>query len=103
MSHRNKSQSLDFDRRTHASVWYRDGVPIETIAMIPGHADTKTTWKSYARPSIGMIRKEMAKGNPPESRVRNALNCAFRKNVIIPSVMMTIYFGADGWTDNNNK
>ena len=32
------------------------------------------------------------------SQVRNALNCAFRKNVIIPSVMVTIYFGADEWT-----
>ena len=53
-------------RRTRASGWYRDGVPIETIAVILGHSDTKTTRKSYARPSIGMLRKEMAKGNPPE-------------------------------------
>ncbi len=40
----------------------------ETIAVILGHSDTKTTRKSYARPSIGMLRKEMAKGNPPESQ-----------------------------------
>lgn len=61
-----KSQIWDLMRRTRASGWYRDGVPIETIAVILGHSDTKTTRKSYARPSIGMLRKEMAKGNPPE-------------------------------------
>lgn len=53
-------------RRTRASGWYRDHVPIETIAVILGHADTKTTRKSYAKPSVEMLRKEMEKGNPPE-------------------------------------
>ncbi len=53
-------------RRTGASGWYRDGVPIETIAVILGHSDVKTTRKSYASPSLEMLRKEMAKGNPKE-------------------------------------
>ena len=30
-------------RRIRASGWYRDGVPIETIAVILGHSDAKTT------------------------------------------------------------
>jgi len=55
-------------RRTRASGWYRDGVPIEVIAVILGHADAKTTRKSYARPSAEMLRKEMAKGNPPDPK-----------------------------------
>lgn len=57
-------------RRTRASGWYRDGIPIETIAVILGHSDIKTTRKSYASPSLEMLRKEMAKGNLPE--VKNA-------------------------------
>ena len=32
------------------------------------------------------------------SRIKNALNCVFRMNVMTPSVMVTIYFGADEWT-----
>lgn len=51
-------------RRTRASGWYRDGVPLETIAVILGHSDAKTTRKSYARPSVEMLRKEMGKGTP---------------------------------------
>lgn len=53
-------------RRTRASGWYREGVPIEMIAVILGHSDTKTTRKAYARPSVEMLRREMAKGNMPE-------------------------------------
>ena len=49
-------------RRTRASGWYRDEVPIETIAVILGHADSKTTRQSYAKPSVEMLRREMAKG-----------------------------------------
>ncbi len=50
-------------RRTRATGWYRDGVPIETIAVILGHASTQTTRKSYARPSVDMLRREMEKGS----------------------------------------
>lgn len=34
--------------------------------MILGHSDAKTTRKSYARPSVEMLRKEMEKGTPAE-------------------------------------
>ena len=46
-------------RRTRATGWYRDGVPIETIAVILGHSETKTTRKSYASPSVEMLREHM--------------------------------------------
>ena len=49
-------------RRTRASGWYRDNVPIETIAVILGHTDTKTTRKSYASPSVEMLRENMKSG-----------------------------------------
>lgn len=52
-------------RRTRVTGWYRDGVPIETIAVILGHSDTKTTRKSYARPSVEMLRQQMSKGTAP--------------------------------------
>lgn len=50
-------------RRTRITGWYRDGVPIETIAVIAGHASTKTTRKSYAIPSVKMLREGMSTGN----------------------------------------
>ena len=53
-------------RRTRASGWYRDGVPIETIAVILGHSDAKTTRKSYASPSVKMLREQMAPGTEAE-------------------------------------
>ncbi|SCX84254.1 tyrosine-type recombinase/integrase [Butyrivibrio sp. INlla14] len=56
-------------RRTRASGWYRDGVPIETIAVILGHSDTKTTRKSYASPSVGMLREQMNAGDGEEQNV----------------------------------
>ena len=46
-------------RRTRASGWYRDRVPIETIAVVLGHADIKTTRKSYASPSVEMLRQQL--------------------------------------------
>ena len=48
-------------RRTRATGWYRDGVPIETIAVVLGHSDIKTTRKSYASPSITMIKSVLDK------------------------------------------
>lgn len=56
-------------RRTRASGWYRDGVPIETIAVILGHSDTKTTRKSYASPSVEMLREQMKLGDDEEKHV----------------------------------
>ncbi len=53
-------------RRTRISGWYRDGVPIETIAVIVGHSDAKTTRKSYASPSVEMLREQMAAGTDAE-------------------------------------
>ena len=53
-------------RRTRASGWYRDGVPIETIAVILGHSDAKTTRKSYASPSVEMLREQMTAGTDAE-------------------------------------
>ncbi len=53
-------------RRTRASGWYREGIPIETIAVILGHSDAKTTRKSYASPSVEMLRAQMEKGTGSE-------------------------------------
>ena len=53
-------------RRTRATGWYRDGVPIETIAVILGHAEAKTTRKSYASPSVEMLREHMKAGTEAE-------------------------------------
>ncbi len=58
-------------RRTRATGWYRDNVPIEMIALILGHSDSKTTRKSYARPSVEMIREQMSKGTKPEQKSKN--------------------------------
>ena len=54
-------------RRSRASGWYRDGVPIETIAVVLGHADIKTTRKSYASPSVEMLRKQLNNEKPPNA------------------------------------
>ena len=56
-------------RRTRASGWYRDGVPIETIAVILGHSDAKTTRKSYASPSVEMLREQMTAGTDAEPNI----------------------------------
>ena len=56
-------------RRTRATGWYRDGVPIETIAVILGHSETKTTRKSYASPSVEMLREHMKAGVEAEPEI----------------------------------
>lgn len=56
-------------RRTRATGMYRDGVPIETIAVILGHSDAKTTRKSYASPSVEMLREQMTAGTEAEPDV----------------------------------
>lgn len=52
-------------RRTRATGWYRDGVPIETIAVLLGHSNIQTTRKSYAKPSAEMLRSEISKKDTP--------------------------------------
>lgn len=50
-------------RRTRATGWYRDGVPIETIAVLLGHSNIQTTRKSYAKPSAEMLKSEISKSD----------------------------------------
>lgn len=52
-------------RRTRATGWYRDGVPIETIAVLLGHSNIQTTRKSYAKPSAEMLKSELSKSDTP--------------------------------------
>ena len=46
-------------RRTRATNLYQDGVDIELVAIILGHARTDTTKNHYAKPSIEQIREAM--------------------------------------------
>ena len=48
-------------RRSRASGLYRDGVPLEMIAAILGHANTEVT-KIYAIPSPEQLREALEKG-----------------------------------------
>ncbi len=66
---RRKSQIWDLLRRSRASGWYRAGVPIETIAVILGHSNSKTTRKSYASPSVEMLRNQMSMGTGAETGI----------------------------------
>lgn len=52
-------------RRTRATGWYRDGVPIETIAVLLVHSNIQTTRKSYAKPSAEMLKSEISKSDTP--------------------------------------
>ena len=50
-------------RRTRATGMYRDGVPLEMISVILGHASSETT-KIYAIPSVEQMREALKKGQP---------------------------------------
>ncbi len=50
-------------RRTRATGWYREGVPIETIAMLLGHESVDTTKKHYAKYSVEQLRRESEKNS----------------------------------------
>lgn len=50
-------------RRTRGTMLYRDNVPIETVAIKLGHANTKTTRDHYTSPSHEQLRKLAAKRN----------------------------------------
>ncbi len=52
-------------RRIRATGWYRDGVPIETIAVLLGHSNIQTTRKSYTKPSAEMLKSEISKSDTP--------------------------------------
>lgn len=49
-------------RRTRATGLYRNGVELEMISVIPGHASTETT-RIYATPSIEMLSEAMNSTN----------------------------------------
>jgi site-specific recombinase XerD len=53
-------------RASRATGLYQDGVPIEVIASMLGHADINTTRDHYARPSLEQLRKAMEKGTAVE-------------------------------------
>lgn len=43
-------------RRTRGTMLYRDGVPLETISIMLGHSNTKTTRDHYTSPSLEQLR-----------------------------------------------
>ena len=49
-------------RRTRGTGLYRDGVPIEAIAVAMGHANVQTTRDHYAFPTLEQKRAAMEKG-----------------------------------------
>lgn len=51
-------------RRSRATGMYRDGVPLEMVAAILGHANTETT-KIYAMPSPDQLREALSRGEEP--------------------------------------
>lgn len=53
-------------RRSRASGMYRDGVPLEMISTILGHANTEVT-KSYAIPSVEQLRNALQKGQAADN------------------------------------
>ena len=46
-------------RRTRATNLYQDGVAIELVSTVMGHAKTETTKSYYAKPSIEQLRNAM--------------------------------------------
>lgn len=50
-------------RRTRATNLYQSNVELELVSRILGHASTQTT-RTYARPSLEMIREAMDRSKP---------------------------------------
>ncbi len=50
-------------RRTRGTMLYRDGVPLEAISRMLGHASTQTTRDHYTVPSLEQMRELAAKRN----------------------------------------
>ena len=51
-------------RRTRATNLYQDGVPLELVSTILGHAKIDTT-KIYAKPSVEQLRNALDSVPPP--------------------------------------
>ena len=49
-------------RRTRATNLYQEGVAIELVSTVLGHARTDTTRNYYARPSVEQLRKALEIG-----------------------------------------
>ena len=60
-------------RRTRATNWYNEGVPIETIAVLLGHNQSEVTRKHYAKSSLKVLRQETSKGNDAVKKQEKAL------------------------------
>lgn len=54
-------------RRTRATNLYQDGVAIELVSTVLGHARTDTTKSYYAKPSVEQLRKAMESVPAPVS------------------------------------
>lgn len=50
-------------RRTRGTGMYREGIPVEAIAVAMGHASIQTTKDHYAFPSLDQKKETMDKGN----------------------------------------
>ena len=50
-------------RRSRATGLYRDGVPLEVVSTLLGHANTETTRLHYASPSVEQLREAMQKSS----------------------------------------
>lgn len=50
-------------RRTRGTLLYRDGVPLEAISRMLGHAGTQTTRDHYTAPSLAQMKELAAKKN----------------------------------------
>ena len=61
-------------RRTRGTGLYRDGVPIEAIAVAMGHAKIQTTRDHYAFPSLEQKRAVMEKGQVSSHQETRSLN-----------------------------
>ena len=59
-----RSTGIDFDphwmRHTAATRWLRDGVPVEVVAQLLGHASVATTTSIYGHLSVEDARKALA-------------------------------------------
>ena len=58
-----KSQIWDLFSRSRGTGLYRDGVPIEAIAVAMGHANVQTTKDHYAFPSLEQKKQVMEQGD----------------------------------------
>ena len=60
-------------RRTRATNLYQDGVAIELVSTVMGHAKTETTKSYYAKPSVEQLRTAMESVPTPVDANETAL------------------------------